>query len=323
MQNQVKVDNIKPGDKNNAKISFFQRIKKSEAVIGYLFMIPTIIGFTIFIAYPLISSLYYAFTDWGVTGKPKWVGLENFEFLFKLDPTFLPSIKATILYVLWTVPASIIVGLLLAMLLNKSILGIKFFRTLYYLPVVLPAVASLVLWKFIFHPDYGMANQILTALGLPTSNWLQSETMVFPAILITVLWGVGSQMIIFLSGLQSVPSELFEAADIDGASGIKKFFSITIPMITPILFLQLITSVIAGFQVYAPAMILTGNADGGGGGPNLKTYFLNYAIYNSAFNNRQFGYAVAEVWVLFVIVMIFTILIFKTSNSYVYYEGEE
>ncbi len=321
MENQVGVDNIKPG--NNLNMSLLQRIKKSEAVIGYLFMIPTIIGFTLFVAYPLISSLYYAFTDWGVTGKPEWVGLENFEFLFKFDPTFIPAVKATILYVLWTVPASIAVGLLLALLLNKTIPGIKFFRTVFYLPVVLPAVASLVLWKFIFHPDYGLANQLLMAFGLPTSSWLQSETMVFPAILMTVLWGVGSQMIIFLSGLQSVPTDLFEAADIDGASSIRKFFSITIPMITPVLFLQLITSVIAGFQVYAPAMILTGNADGVGGGPNLKTYFLNYAIYNSAFNNGQFGYAVAEVWVLFVIVMIFTIVIFKTSNNFVYYEGEE
>lgn len=305
------------------KSSFFNKVKRSEAVIGYLFMLPTIIGFSIFVAYPLLSSIYYAFTDWGVTSAPKWVGLDNFKFLFLKDPTFIPAIKATILYVLWTVPASIVAGLLLAALLNRPIPGIRFFRTVFYLPVVLPAVASLVLWKFIFAPDYGLANQFLTAMGLPTSDWLQSERMVFPSLLIVCLWGVGSQMIIFLSGLQSVPSELFEAADIDGASGIQKFFSITVPMITPVIFLQLITGVIAGFQVYTPAMLLTGSASGAGGGPNLKTYFLNYAIYQSAFNQRQFGFAVAEVWVLFVIVMLFTILIFKSSNSFVYYEEED
>lgn len=301
----------------NIKKSSFRKERTREAITAYLFMIPTLIGFNLFITYPLISSVYYALTEWNGLAAPRFVGLRNFIFLFSKDPTFIPSLKATAYYVILTVPSSLVAGLMLAVLLNKAIPGIKLFRTIYYLPVVLPSVAAMILFRFIFAPDYGLANQLLTLLGLPNSMWLSSETMVMPTILIFTLWGVGGQMIIFLSGLQSVPSELYESAEVDGASGFRKLWNITIPMITPVLFLQLITGMIGGFQVFTPAMLLTVN-----GGPNLKTYFLNYSIYSNAFASRQYGYAIAQVWVLFVIVMIFTIIVFKTSNNFVYYESE-
>jgi len=279
-------------------------------------MIPTIIGFSLFIIYPMITSAYYSLCDYSGFGNEKFIGFKNFVWMFTRDPTFKPAIIATLKYVAFTVPALLIFGLLLALLLNKTMPFVRLFRTIYYLPVVVPAVASLVLWKFIFSPEYGLLNGLLTSLGLPTSRWLEDNNMVTVALTIIVVWGCGSQMIIFLSGLQSVPAELYESAVVDGANGMQKFRYITIPMLTPILFLQLITGLIGGFQVINPALIITS------GEPNLKTYFLNYAIYSMAFDKRQYGYAMALVWVLFFIIMVFTIIVFRISDAYVYYESE-
>ncbi len=294
-----------------------RRRRIREGVTGYLFMIPTLIGFSLFIIYPLITSAYYSLCEYGGFGKVKFVGLDNFKWMFTKDPTFLPSIKATLSYVFMTVPATLVVGLLLAVLLNKKMTGIRIFRTVYYLPVVIPAVASLVLWKFIFDPAFGLANGMLRSIGLPVSRWLEGEDSVMGALTIVAVWGCGSQMIIFLSGLQSVPAELYEVADVDGASGLQKFFRITIPMMTPVLFLQLITGLIAGFQVLNPALIMTVN-----GSPNLRTNFLNFQIYRSAFDLREYGYAMALVWLLFFIILVFTVIVFRVSDNYVYYESE-
>lgn len=219
-------------------------------------------------------------------------------------------------------PTGLVVGIFLAVLLNKKLPAIKLFRTLYYVPVVLPSVAALVLWKFIFNPQYGLANNILLLFHLPISQWLESETMALPAMAMVTLWGVGSTVIIILSGLQSVPADIYEAAVVDGASGAKQFFRITLPMITPILFLQLITTVIAAFQSFNMPALLT-QYGGKGGGPNYATYLFAYSIYDSAFNNNQFGYAMAQVLILFVIIMILTITIFRFSNNFVYYESDD
>lgn len=300
----------------NGKLTSKSKVRIKEGIIGYLFMIPTLIGFSLFVAYPLLSSIYYALTEWSGFDKPEFIGLENFLFLFTKDPVFFASLSATGYYVILTVPTSLVIGLLLAVLLNRILPGIKIFRTIYYIPVVLPSIAALVMWKFIYAPDYGFANQLLSALHLPTSEWLMSEKMAMPAIAITVIWGVGSQMIIFLGGLQSVPAELYESAEVDGATALQKLARITIPMITPILFLQLITGIIGAFQAFNPAMILTN------GGPSLKTQLLGFSIFQSAFYHHEFGYAIAQVWVMFVIIMLFTILIFRSSDRYVYYESE-
>jgi multiple sugar transport system permease protein len=291
--------------------------RRREGIIGYLFMFPTIIGFSLFIIYPLIASGYYAMTEYSGFGRARFVGFENFKWMFFQDPTFMPAIRATLKYVIYTVPAILICGFLLAVLLNKTMKGIKVFRAIYYLPVVIPAVASLVMWKFIFEPDYGLINGVLTFFHLPAGRWLQDPKMVIQALTVIAVWGCGSSMIIFLSGLQSVPVELYEAADVDGAKGATKFFHVTIPMMTPVLFLQLITGLIGGFQVLTPSLIITTN-----GGPNLATNFLNYQIYRSAFDLREYGYAMALVWILFFIIMIFTVIIFRTSENYVYYESE-
>ncbi|GHU75721.1 sugar ABC transporter permease [Spirochaetia bacterium] len=287
-----------------------------EGLIGYGFMMPTVIGFAVFIIYPMIVSAYYAFTEYMGFGTAKWVGLENYVWMFTRDPVFIPSILATLRYVVWTVPAVLAGGLLLALLLNKTMAGIKAFRVIYYLPVVVPGVASLVMWKFIFEPDFGLLNGLLALVGLPPFRWLQDTSVIFQALTVIALWSCGGGMIIFLAGLQSVPAELYEAADIDGAGGARKFFGITVPLMTPVLFLQLITGLIGGFQVMNPALVVTG------GGPNLATNFLNFQIYRSAFDRREYGYAMALVWVLFFIIMLFTVIVFRSSESYVYYESE-
>ncbi len=298
------------------KGKFKSKMAKHEALVGYLFMIPTIIGFSLYVGYPLLTSIYYALTEWDGLLPPKFVGLKNFAFIFKTDPTFFKSLEVTFLYVIYTVPISLILGLLLALLLNKNIPGIKIFRTMYYLPVVLPSVAALVLWLFIFKSDYGLLNNLLRLVHLPPVPWLESSKTALLSIGLVKFWGVGGTMIIFLSGLQSIPADVFEAAEIDGASWFRKFWNVTFPMITPIVFMQLITGMIGAFQSFNEAAILTK------GGPNYSTYLISYDIYQTAFVDNKFGRAIAEVWVLFVIIMIFTILIFRFSEQYVYYEND-
>jgi ABC-type sugar transport system permease subunit len=292
-----------------------------DGLIGYLFMSPTVIGFTLFVAYPLAAAVYLALTKWNGVTAPKFVGARNFVYLVATDPTFWQSLKVTGLYVLMTVPTGLALGLFLAVLLNRSLPGIKALRTLYYVPVVVPSVASLALWKFIFNPTYGMANGLLRGVGLPTSGWLESQLMALPSISIISLWGVGATVIVLLSGLQSVPAELYEAARVDGASGWRRFRHITLPLITPVLFLQLVTGMIGGLQQFNAPMILT-KVNCSGGGPNFATYLLAFAVYDSAFNNNQFGYAMAQVWILFLITLVLTALIFRFTSAYVYYESE-
>lgn len=283
---------------------------------GYLFILPSIIGFSVFVAYPLISSLYYALTDWDGINKPKFVGFDNFTYMFTVDPAFWKSLRVTFYFVLLNVPSSLIFGLVLAMLLNRKLPGIKFFRTAFYLPTVIPAVATLTLWLFMYHPQYGLANQVLRLFGLPSAPWLTSENTALLSIILSGLWQVGSGMIIFLSGLQSVPQDLYEAAEVDGASGWTTFSRVTLPMITPILFLQLILGIIGSFQAFTQIVVLTH------GGPNFSTMLLNYKIYGDVFNGKMFGYGIAEVWVLFLIIMFFTLLTYRYSNRFVYYEND-
>lgn len=297
---------------------FFRR----DGFIGYLFILPSLIGFTLFVAYPMVASVFYSFTNWNGLSDPDFVGFRNFTYMFTTDPSFPKAVSATLLYVLMVVPLTMIFGFLLALMLNKNLFGIKVLRTLFYLPVVLPSVAALALWKFIYDPDYGLANALLRALGLPTSRWLQGESTALVSMAIVAIWGVGSMMIVFLGGLQALSQELYEAADVDGANWFQKLTKITLPMMTPILFLQLITGLISAFQTFNPPQILT-NVNGRGGNPNNATYLLAYSIYDNAFNGNKYGYAMAQALVLFVVIMILTVVVFKGSNTYVYYESND
>ncbi|HEY2672936.1 MAG TPA: sugar ABC transporter permease [Rugosimonospora sp.] len=293
-----------------------------SALTGHLFILPGIVGLGLLIVYPLATSAYHAFTNWNGLTPATWVGLKNFDYLLLHDPTFWPSIRATALFALLSVPASMVVGLGLAVLVNRRYRGVRIFRTIFYLPVVLPSVAVLALWRYLYDPQYGLADEILRWLHLPTVAWLGSSHTAMPSIVLVGVWGVGGTMIIFLAGLQAVPNELYEAAQIDGAGPIRTFFRITLPMITPILLLQLVLQINAAFQTFNQVAILTR------GGPGTSTDLLMYKIYNDGFGNYlaspQLGYATAEVWVLFVIVMVVTALTLRLSSMWVYSgEGDQ
>ena len=293
-----------------------KRFWQSENAQGYLFMIPTLIGLPLFCIYPLVTSLYCAFCDWDGINAPVWKGIKNFRWILVKDPTFKQSLLATMEYALINVPIMLVLGLALAVLLSKKLRGIKIFRVLYYLPTIIPGVATLVLWQFMFKSDVGLLNGLLRQIGLQPVGWLTDEKVVLFSLSIIRWWTVGGAMMVFLSGLQSVPGDLYEAADLDGAGGWQKFRHITIPVISPILSLQLITGLIGGLQAFNEASIMTG------GGPNNAPRFINYDIYLTAFNSSKYGRACAEAWILFIIIAILTIIVFKTTDAYVYYENE-
>jgi multiple sugar transport system permease protein len=288
----------------------------SDVKAAYLFIAPAIIGFLVFVGYPLIRSFYLALTKYNGLTDPVFVGLGNFRRLFTTDPAFWPALRATGYLVLLYVPLSLVIGLALAMFCNQRFGGVRVVRTLAYLPVVLPAVATITLWKFMLDPQVGLLNTVLDRLGLPTSLWLQSPKMAMPSVVLVMLWGVGGTMIIFLAALQSVPTELYEAARVDGAGPWSVFFRITMPMISPIMLLQVILQTTAALQTFNQPKILTN------GGPGFSTNVLMLSIYNNGFPSLgripQLGYASAQVWVLFVIIIAVIALTAKFSSLWTY-----
>jgi ABC-type sugar transport system permease subunit len=288
----------------------------SDVKAAYLFIAPAMIGFFVFVGYPLVRSFYLALTKYNGLTDPVFVGLGNFRRLFTTDPAFWPALRATGYLVVLYVPLSLILGLALAMFCNQRFAGVRVVRTLAYLPVVLPAVATITLWKFMLDPQVGLLNTILDRLGLPTSLWLQGSSTSMPSVVLVMLWGVGGTMIIFLAALQSVPTELYEAARVDGASPWSVFFRITLPMISPIMLLQVILQTTAALQTFNQPKILTG------GGPGFTTNVLMLSIYNNGFSNLgripQLGYASAQVWVLFIIIIAVIALTAKFSSLWTY-----
>ncbi len=289
---------------------------RQEAIDGWLCIAPWIIGFVVFTAGPMIASAYLAFTEYDMTFAPKFVGLGNFQKMFANDPLFWKSLYNTAFYTFLFVPLHLLVALLAAMALNVKVRGISVFRTIFYIPSIVPAVASAFLWMWIYNPDYGLANAILHIFGLPPSKWLFDEDMAKPSFILMGLWGLGSSMLIFLADLQHVPEQLHEAAEIDGATGWDRFRFITIPMISPVIFFNMVVGIIGSFQIFTTAFIATG------GGPNNATLFYVLYLYNQGFQFLRMGYASALAWVLFVIVLIFTMLQLRVANRWVYYEGE-
>ena len=222
----------------------------------------------------------------------------------------------TTYYALLSVPAGIVFAFLLALLLNQKIKGLAFFRTVFYLPSIVPVVASSMIWMWILNPDLGLINNVLRFLHLPTSQWIFSETAVIPSLVLMSLWATGGTMVIFLAGLQDIPMQLYEAIDVDGGNKIHKLIYITVPLMTPTIFFNLVMGFIGGFQVFSQAFVMTQ------GGPNNASLFYVFYLYREAFTFSKMGSACAIAWVLFIIITIFTVVIFKTSNSWVYYEGE-
>lgn len=291
-----------------------RRFPWRQSLDGYLCILPWFIGFIVFVAGPMIASVFIAFTDWSILGAPVFIGLKNFGDI-AVDEQFWVSLGNTAYYTFIAVPLHVIGALALAMILNVKIRGINIYRTWYYLPSVVPGVASAVLWRWIFATEYGLINDLLRRVGLPTVSWLLDPAWAKPALIIMSMWHIGQSMIIFLAGLQGVPDTLYEAANIDGANWWERFRHVTIPMLTPVIFFNLVMGIIGTFQVFTTAFIMTG------GGPRNSTLFYVMYLYRQAFDSLHMGYASAMAWILFIIIMIFTFIQLKAANIWVYYEG--
>ena len=288
---------------------------KKEELYFYLCISPWIIGFLIFIAGPIFASLFFSFCNYDVVTSPDWVGIQNYKRLFS-DPLFWQSLKVTSYYSLVSVPLGIALSLIIAILLNQNIRGLAWFRTIYYMPSVISGVAVSLLWMWIFNPEFGILNFLLWKLfHIQGPAWLMSEEWVIPALIIMSLWGIGGDIVIYLAGLQGIPTELYEAAEIDGANSFNKFLNITIPMMSPVLLFTLIMGIINSFQVFTQAYVMTG------GGPHYASLFYVLYIYQNVFQFFSMGYASALSWILFLIMLVLTALIFKSSPLWVYYES--
>lgn len=288
-----------------------------EALWGYFFLSPWILGLILFVAGPIIASLVLAFCQWDLIQPPVFVGLQNFELMMK-DSRFWSSLLNTFYYTFFAVPLGIVGSIAVALLMNQKWKSVRLLRTIYYLPSVTAGVASAIIWMWLFNPDFGLINYGLSLFGVKGPLWLADEHWSKPALVIMSLWGVGGNMIIYLAGLQGVPRQLYEAAEIDGAGMTGKFWHITIPMLTPVIFFNLIMSIVWSFQIFTQVYVMTG----GQGGPADSTLVLVLYIYQKAFKFHQMGYASAAAWVLFIIIMLFTLAQFRIAGGWVHYEGE-
>jgi len=291
-------------------------LARREAMAGYMFISPWILGFLIFTLGPMIASLVLSFTDWDLLTHPSYSGLYNYSEMFKNDPRYIQSLKVTFIYSLTSVPLHLISSLLVAILLNQKIKGSALFRTILYLPSMVSGVANALLWRWMYSPEWGLINWLLGLMGIQGPPWLYSKDWALPALIFMSIWGLGQTMVIFLAGLKDIPLQLYEAAEIDGANTIQRFRYITLPMLSPVIFFNLIMGIIGSFQAFTTAQVMTG------GGPSNATLLYVLYLYENAFLFFKMGYASAQAWVLFLIVVSFSLLVIKSSPMWVYYEGE-
>lgn len=283
---------------------------------GLFFTSPAIIGLLVFVAYPLFMSLYYSFTTYSLFGSYKWIGLTNYTDLFT-DDNWWTSLYNTVYILIFSVPLGIVLALVLALLLNFKTRIIAVYRTIFYLPSIIPIVAAAVVWSYVLNPQYGVLNNMLRVIGIDGPGWLSSPYWSKTALIIISLWGVGNLMIILLAGLQDVPRDLNDAARVDGAGAVSRFFNVTLPFLSPHLLFALVTGLIAGFQYFTPVFVLTR----GDGGPAGSTLIAGLYLYQNAFRFFKVGYASAMAWVLFAIILILTIIVFRIAAKRVYYGG--
>ena len=290
-------------------------LRRQEAITGYFFIAPWVVGFFIFILGPFLISFYLSFTTYSVLQPGRWVGVANYEkALLGGDRFFFTSLWNTTYYVLGMVPLRIVLGFLLALLLNVKIRGVTVWRTFFYVPSIVPIVATSIIWIYLLNPKFGLVNFTLGLVGIPGSNWLSDPQWAKPALILMSTTWVGQPMLIFLAGLQSIPSHLYEAAELDGANGWQRMLRITIPLMTPIIFFNFIIQVIQGFQVFGQVMVMTPN-----GGPLQSTRVYILHLFKHAFDNFSMGYASALAWILFVIVLILTFISVRSSDRWVFY----
>ena len=287
------------------------------------FISPWLAGFLIFTLYPILASLYLSFCEYRVLSPPKWVGIRNYVELFSDRDYFLPSLQNTA-FMFLELPLALALSLGIALLLNQKLRGMALFRTLIYLPSVVPTVAASILWLWLLNPEYGLINKSLAALHLPTTEWLQSPQWAKPAFILFDLWAIGGGMVIYLAALQGVPQHLYEAAELDGASAWQRTWNITLPAISPVIFFNLVLGVIGTFQYFTQTYLMTAQPGSGiqPGGPANSTLFYALYLFQNAFSYFRMGYACAMAWVLFLLTLLATLIVFRTSARWVYYEGE-
>ncbi len=287
-----------------------------QALSFFAFASPWIIGFICLTLIPICASLILSLTEWDILTPPKWIGMQNYIEIFN-DPLFYKSLKITITYAVFSVPLNVIFSLFIALLLNSDIKNINLYRTIYYLPAVVSGVVVSLLWAWMFNPEFGLINNLLLKVGISGPKWIYDERWVMSSLIIMSLWGIGGGIILYLSGLQSIPSELYEAAKIDGANWSDKLIHITLPSMSPILLFTTLTGIIGAMQTFTQAYVMTS------GGPNNSSLFFAFYIYNHAFTWHKMGKACALAWILFIIIFMLSIIVLKISSKMVYYESKE
>ncbi len=290
-------------------------LARQEELWFYIFISPWLVGFVLWIGGPMLASLYLSFTQYDVVTPPIWIGLGNYLALIH-DPLFWHSLKVTAYFTFLSVPLAVLFAIIIALLLNQPIPFVAIWRTIYYLPSVTSGVAIALMWSWIFHPNFGLVNIVLYSIfGIQGPRWLVDTEWVIPTFAIMSLWHFGGPMLIYLAAIQGIPTHLYEAAEIDGANKIQQTIFITIPLITPVIFFNLVMNIISSFQSFTNAYIITQ------GGPNYASYFYIYYLFQNAFVYFRMGLASAQAWVLFVIIVTLTIIAFRTQRYWVYYEG--
>ncbi|WP_286981072.1 sugar ABC transporter permease [Pseudothermotoga sp.] len=292
--------------------------RRKKNIAGYLFILPWLIGFCLFTAGPILFSIFLSFHEWHIFDKMKWIGIENYKKLFA-DPLFYHSLKVTFYYAAISVPVGLVVGLFLAVLLYQKVKGTSVFRTIFYIPSIVPVVATATLWIWIYNPEYGILNFLLAKIGVRGPDWLYSTKWVVPAIAFMNAWTAGPNMIIYLASLEDIPKVYWDAAKVDGTNSWQRFWHITIPFLSPTTFFLLITNVMGALQTFAQAYIMGGGGRGFGAPANASLFYCLY-LYEQGWSWFNMGYASSLSWVLTLIIFTLTLIIFKTSNKWVYYE---
>ncbi|HVL38552.1 MAG TPA: sugar ABC transporter permease [Fimbriimonadaceae bacterium] len=288
---------------------------RKEAWAGYLFAAPWILGFCFFLLYPLLSSMYYSFCDYSVLKEPVWIGLDNYRELMG-DEVFWIALKNTAIYAVFALPLGVVFAISLALLLNSKVKGLALYRTIFFVPSLVPMVSLAVLWLWLFNGERGLVNELLGKVGVAGPNWLGDPAWSKPALVVLGVWGVGNAIVIYLAGLQSVPQALYEAADLDGAKAWSKTRHVTLPMISPVILFNLIMGIIGTLQVFTVPYVMFP-----GGSPARSTYFYTMYLFDNAFRYHKMGYACAMGWIMFLIIFGLTMLSLHVSEKHVHYEG--
>jgi multiple sugar transport system permease protein len=291
-------------------------LRRRESLVGYLMILPAVIGFLVFTAGPILASLALSLTDFNIISPPSWVGLQNYRDLVQ-DQLFWQAVKVTVKYAVVALPLGLILALAVAVLLNQKVRWVALWRTIYYLPALVSGAAVAVLWSWILNPEFGVVNLLLRAIGINGPNWLGDPRTALPSLIMVSLWGVGGSVVIYLAGLQGIPTDLYDAAKVDGANVWQRFIQVTLPMLSPVIFFNLVIGLIAAFQFFTEPFVMTD------GGPQNSTLTYMLYLYRNAFDYLRMGYASALAWVFFVVVLLLTLAVFRSSPMWVHYEGQK